>query len=101
MCPKRIYKMNCFALLNVGAVPSLIPVRLLFYMGIDSTAPCITVAVANDVNAGFKEAVEEITLTFVDQVAKFDFLAVDGVPVELLIGLTDLERLQATLDVGG
>lgn len=26
---------------------------------------------------------------------------VDGVPAELLIGITNLERLQATLDLGG
>lgn len=33
---------------------------------------------------------------FLEEVAKVNFFVVDGVPVNVLIGFTDLERLQAT-----
>lgn len=38
---------------------------------------------------------------FLEEVVKMGFLVVDGVAVHVLIGLTDLKRLQATLDLGG
>lgn len=101
MCPVRVYGTGCLALPDTGAVPNLISAQLLARLGAEPSSTRRTITVANGVHARCRGLVKDVPVLFAERVTKLDFLAVDGVSVDVLIGLTDLERLQTTLDLGG
>lgn len=100
MCLVRVYGTECSALLHTGAVSILNLVRLLSHMGIDPSPTRRTITVSNGVNVVCKQIGKRVPVMFSGEATNLDFLAVDEVPVDLLIGLINLDLLQATLNLG-
>lgn len=55
--------------------------------------------VGNVMITGWEGFIKEVPVSFLEEEVKMEFLVVHGVPVDVLIGSTDLKRLQATLDL--
>lgn len=100
MCPVRVYGAQCLSLLDTGAVHNLISAQLLARLGVEPSPTQRIITVANGVHARCRGLVKDVPVLFAERATKIDFLAVDCVPVDALIELIDLERLQTTLDLG-
>lgn len=68
-------------------------------MGLEPTPTRRTITVANAVTAGCKGFFKEVPVTSLEEIVRLEFPVVDGVPVDVLTWLIDLERLEATLDL--
>lgn len=97
--PVSLYWTEFLDLLDTGAIPILSYGRLLFKMGLEPTLTRKTITVRSGGTAGGKKIFKEVCIMFLEEVVNMDFLVVDGVPVDVLIRFTDLERLEATLDI--
>lgn len=92
MRPVRIYKMDCFALLDTTAVLNFISVQLLSLMTIDTSPSWRTTIIGNGINAGCKVVVKDTPVNYMGKIAKVKLLAVDAIPADLLNVLIDLEQ---------
>lgn len=80
---------------------TLISVHLLATMGQEQTPTRTTITTGNGLTTGCKGFIKKALVTFLGEVHKMGFPVVDGASVNVLIWLTDIERLQAALRVGG
>lgn len=100
MCPVCVCRTKCLALLDTSAVPNMISVRHLAHLGIELILTRRTITVANSVYTTSKKLILHYPVLFAKPISKLDFLAVRAAPLDVYIGLTDLERLQITFAFG-
>lgn len=93
--------MEFVALLDTGAVPNLIYMRILREVCIDAKPTKRTITIASNENTRCVGAVKLVPVFFDGVVTKMDFFAMGVLPVDILVGMLDLERLQARIDLGG
>lgn len=72
---------------------------LVSQMGIAALPTRKAITVASGVNAKCTVHVKKTSATFSEKVANLDFLAGEGVSDNVLIGLSDLERLKDRISV--
>lgn len=101
LCPVRVYRTACLALLDMGSSLKLISAHLLCNVKLELTSIKRTIIEENDVNEGCKGFINEVAVLFFEEVAKMHLRVVDGVTVDILIRLTNLEPVQANIDYGG
>lgn len=93
--------MKYFSLFYAAVVSKYISARLTSHMIFDSSATHRKMIVGNGMNSGCKEVFIEISIAFLHHEAKLNFSTIDIVAVNFSIVLSDLEWMQATLDIGG
>lgn len=97
----RVSGTECLALSDTGAAHSFISFLLSAKIEQDPTPTRRTINVANGVTVGGKGFIKKVPVTVFKKVVKMNFLIFDGVPVDVMIPLTDLEHSQETLGLGG
>lgn len=70
-------------------------------LGIKSKFTRRTKTVTNGINTKSTELFQDVPVAFAEATEQMEFLVIDGVQVDVLIGLTKLEQLQAIIDLGG
>lgn len=86
--------------LDAVATPNLISISFSKKIGVRAKAAKREFTVENGDKVNFKEAVKDVPVGFFNVTTATESLAVDEVPVKLLNGVSEPERLQTNLDLG-
>lgn len=101
LCAVQIYELKCLALLDTEATPNLISAGLLKKIGVLAKPTKIGSTMESRDYMSCKDVVKHVPVRFDNATTIMASSAVEGVPVDLLIGFSELKRLQTNLDIGG
>lgn len=98
LCPFHMYGLKSMAPLDTGVTPNFISTSLLKNIGVraEATNKGITVRSGDHVNC--KVVIQGVPVFVDNLITTMVFLAVEEVPVNLLISINALKRLQTNLD---
>lgn len=101
VCPLTVHGQGVYSLLNTGAVPNLISTSLAKQLGLTFSYTKETITLADGTMTICHGAVRNIPVVFGELKTKMNFLVVDGVPIGVLIGIPEMEKLNKHIDLGG
>lgn len=99
--PVQIYGLKRLALLNKDAKPNLISTGLLNKIGVRARPRKRGIIMKSEDLVNYNGVVQDAPVFFENVTTTMEFLAVEKVSVDLLIRVSELERLQKNLDPGG
>lgn len=100
LCLVHVCGSECLALLDTGAVPNIISNILLNRLGINAKTTKITITVASAANTKYTALIHDIHVMFGEVTTHMKLLVIERVQVDKLIGVTKLEQLKASVDLG-
>ena len=100
LIPVRIYGTEPKALLDSGATPNLMCPGLVLELSLSPEPTMKRITVVDRSNSSCTGTLKDVPTSFAYATVHLDFLAVDGTPFDVIIGLPLLEDLQACFDVG-
>ena len=99
LVPVKIYSKEAQALLDSGAIPTLMSSRLSDELSLIPSPTSRQITVANGDTSQCIETVSRVPVSFTDLIVPIHFLVVLNSPFDLIIGCPTLETMAAQLDL--
>ena len=94
----KVYGTKAWGLLDTGAVPNVISVELVKALSLTHDFKPKGITVANGVNCPTLGSVKNVPISFDGETLHMDFLAVEGSPFDIVIGIPTMALLRTKLD---
>ena len=96
----RVFGTDVQAVLDTGAVPNLLSTSLAYDLGLTLKPTTKKITIANGKRSICRGLIENVPVSFAGIRVSMDFLVVNGMPFDVIIGAPALESLHAQLDLG-